>query len=50
MNEKISNQKWFVVGAGAIGCELLKNFAVMGVSRTRDLFVYHVYSVGHVII
>jgi ubiquitin-activating enzyme E1 len=23
-------QKWFVVGAGAIGCELLKNFALMG--------------------
>ena len=28
--EKISQQKWFVVGAGAIGCELLKNFALLG--------------------
>jgi len=28
--EKIGQQKWFVVGAGAIGCELLKNFALMG--------------------
>lgn len=23
--------KYFIVGAGAIGCELLKNFAMMGV-------------------
>jgi len=28
--EKLGNQKYFVVGAGAIGCELLKNFAMMG--------------------
>ena len=28
--EKISEQKYFVVGAGAIGCELLKNFAMVG--------------------
>ncbi|XP_055329553.1 ubiquitin-like modifier-activating enzyme 1 [Paramacrobiotus metropolitanus] len=28
--EKLYNSKWFVVGAGAIGCELLKNFAMMG--------------------
>merc|ERR1719315_990920 len=28
--QKIAAQKWFVVGAGAIGCELLKNFALMG--------------------
>ncbi len=27
--EKILKQKWFVVGAGAIGCELLKNFAMV---------------------
>lgn len=26
--------KYFVVGAGAIGCELLKNFAMMGVGAT----------------
>lgn len=29
--EVLSNLKYFVVGAGAIGCELLKNFAMMGV-------------------
>jgi ubiquitin-activating enzyme E1 len=27
------SQKAFVVGAGAIGCELLKNFAMMGVGH-----------------
>lgn len=27
---KIGQQKYFVVGSGAIGCELLKNFALMG--------------------
>ena len=32
LNAKIADQRWFVVGAGAIGCELLKNFAMMGVS------------------
>lgn len=28
--EKISNQNQFLVGAGAIGCEMLKNWALMG--------------------
>lgn len=28
--QKISNQGNFVVGAGALGCEFLKNFAMMG--------------------
>ena len=28
--KKVSSQRWFVVGAGAIGCELLKNFCMMG--------------------
>lgn len=31
---KLGSQKYFVVGAGAIGCELLKNFAMMGVGST----------------
>lgn len=29
--EKMKNQKYFIVGAGAIGCELLKNFAMLGI-------------------
>jgi ubiquitin-activating enzyme E1 len=28
----LSKQHWFVVGAGAIGCELFKNFAMMGLA------------------
>ncbi|KAF6091725.1 ubiquitin like modifier activating enzyme 1 [Phyllostomus discolor] len=30
MQEKLNKQKYFLVGAGAIGCELLKNFAMIG--------------------
>lgn len=29
--EKIKNHRQFLVGAGAIGCEMLKNWAMMGV-------------------
>lgn len=28
--EQLGNKKWFMVGSGAIGCELLKNFAMIG--------------------
>ncbi|XP_069062945.1 ubiquitin-like modifier-activating enzyme 7 isoform X1 [Pleurodeles waltl] len=30
--EKLGKQRYFLVGAGAIGCELLKNFALMGLA------------------
>lgn len=30
VQKKLAAQKYFLVGAGAIGCELLKNFAMMG--------------------
>lgn len=30
--EKINNLRYFLVGAGAIGCEMLKNWAMMGLS------------------
>lgn len=30
LQEKLGKQKYFLVGAGAIGCELLKNFAMLG--------------------
>ena len=29
---KLANLKYFIVGAGAIGCELLKNFAMLGIA------------------
>ncbi|VDM30197.1 unnamed protein product [Hydatigera taeniaeformis] len=38
--DKLGDLKYFVVGAGAIGCEHLKNFAMMGIScREGKLFI-----------
>ncbi|KRZ62727.1 Ubiquitin-like modifier-activating enzyme 1 [Trichinella nativa] len=34
--EALAKQKWLIVGAGAIGCELLKNFAMMGVACGKE--------------
>jgi molybdopterin/thiamine biosynthesis adenylyltransferase len=34
--EKVKNSKLFMVGCGAIGCELLKNFAMLGVGTGKD--------------
>lgn len=34
--EKLSRQKFMVVGSGAIGCELLKNFAMMGLAASSE--------------
>ena len=34
--ESLSKQKYFVVGAGAIGCELLKNFAMIGLGASPE--------------
>lgn len=36
LQAKMAAQKYFVVGAGAIGCELLKNFAMMGLGCGPD--------------
>ncbi|XP_032648166.1 ubiquitin-like modifier-activating enzyme 7 isoform X2 [Chelonoidis abingdonii] len=33
--ERLGRQKYFVVGAGAIGCELLKNFAMIGLAAGK---------------
>ncbi|GCC44392.1 hypothetical protein chiPu_0028495, partial [Chiloscyllium punctatum] len=32
LQDRLSRLKYFLVGAGAIGCELLKNFAMMGLA------------------
>lgn len=38
--EKLGGLKYFLVGAGAIGCELLKNFAMMGLgSKGGEIIV-----------
>lgn len=34
--EKLARQKHFLVGAGAIGCELLKNFALIGLGAGEE--------------
>ena len=34
--EKIKKAKVFMIGAGAIGCELLKNFAMLGLGSGKD--------------
>lgn len=34
-----ADQKYFVVGAGAIGCELLKNFAMMGLGTDKGYVI-----------
>ncbi|XP_018573299.1 ubiquitin-like modifier-activating enzyme 1 isoform X1 [Anoplophora glabripennis] len=37
--KKIAALKYFVVGAGAIGCELLKNFAMMGLGSQEGKII-----------
>ena len=34
--ETLLNMKYFIVGSGAIGCELLKNFAMIGLGCSKD--------------
>lgn len=34
--EKLGNLRYFIVGAGAIGCEHLKNFAMMGIGAGEN--------------
>lgn len=38
--QRMGEQKYFVVGAGAIGCELLKNFAMLGLGCSEAGKVY----------
>ena len=40
MQEKILSQRYFIVGAGAIGCEMLKNWSLMGVGCGEDGHVH----------
>ncbi|CAO1398558.1 unnamed protein product, partial [Diamesa serratosioi] len=38
--QRLGDLKYFVIGAGAIGCELLKNFAMMGIgANTGEIIV-----------
>lgn len=40
MQEKICDLRYFLIGAGAIGCEMLKNWALMGVGCGPDGHVH----------
>ena len=35
LQEKLSNLNMFMIGAGALGCEYIKNFALMGISCNK---------------
>lgn len=35
VQQALLSSSWFIVGAGAIGCEMLKNFAMMGIGCDR---------------
>lgn len=36
MQQRLAKQRWFIVGAGAIGCEHLKNFAMLGIGEQQQ--------------
>ncbi|CAF3844680.1 unnamed protein product [Rotaria sordida] len=38
--DKLGNAKYFLIGSGAVGCEILKNFAMMGIGCGRDGTVF----------
>ncbi|CAF3849427.1 unnamed protein product [Rotaria sp. Silwood1] len=38
--DKLGNAKYFLIGSGAIGCEILKNFAMMDIGCGRDGTVF----------
>ena len=40
MQQKLLDQNYFIVGAGAIGCEMLKNWSLMGVGCGEKGHVY----------
>ncbi|CAI5704559.1 hypothetical protein KXD40_001478 [Peronospora effusa] len=40
LQEKIQSLNMFLVGAGAIGCEMLKNWAMLGVASNKDGIIY----------
>lgn len=40
MQDKIMNQRWFLVGAGALGCEYIKGYALMGLGAGANGQVY----------
>lgn len=40
LHEKLTKSSYFLVGAGAIGCEMIKNFAMMGLATCGDGLIH----------
>jgi ubiquitin-activating enzyme E1 len=40
LHQKVTELSYFVVGAGAIGCEVLKNFAMLGIGTGKNAMVH----------
>jgi ubiquitin-activating enzyme E1 len=36
LQAQIQGARYFLIGAGAIGCEMLKNWAMMGTKKTKQ--------------
>ena len=47
VQRQLAQLRVFLVGAGALGCEFLKNFAMMGVSTSSGGQVCSATCVGH---
>ena len=47
LQERLCAQRYFLVGAGAIGCEMLKNWAMMGVGCGSEGLI-HVTDMDHI--
>ena len=45
--KKLTNQKWFLVGCGALGCEYLKGFSLMGIGSGENGLL-HVTDYDHI--
>ena len=39
IQEKLNNENIFIIGAGALGCEFLKTFSLMGIATNKDKIV-----------
>lgn len=48
MQQKLSQLSMFVVGAGAIGCEIMKNWAMMGIASDETKGIIHITDPDHI--
>lgn len=48
--QKLAYTKLFMVGAGAIGCELLKNYAMLGVGTGKEIMGDKPMTAGQIVL